>query len=1011
MSHLKYPINNPVYFDELPIGAITGFHPNVTTPPLEIPKGWTSLDGQTISDPDSPLDGVTLPDWNGTGKFLRGTTGPTGAEQTDTMQGHWHSYRSKAGGGSSQAGVPGSGNSTTSIYYDANEDKFNVENPKSDGINGTPRVSGETRPVNAAIQWIIKYKEGSAQANHIKVRTLEYEEIIPSHPVESYELITASGPVTPTSNDHTAFVDSDLGSFTVTVPDGLSINARVTIVSDGVNKVTLAGTGLTGEEVPSNESRAYVWTGTAWLLASGGGGGGLGNIQVPQPKTWVSKYKDYTNTVNVTNQWGDGIYQATVRSSTDSVVLTSVLILDTANYSPSSNNWRSPDANQTSDAGLVYDDSTNQFFVGSASGIYYIVEIFRWEDDPDNLPLQTIPADPALIKDWVIKYEDLTGSQSIVTNVWGDGRYIIDGEANAFPFSTIVTVKDGLEDQTLDSAVVSTDSQNQGRFRYRNNAFEVEITGTFTNPKLFRISRWEDVAGQDAQLNPPVDGWETVFEDDGSGAVVSIPNTTGLGYYRFTSRVPSLSRRGSQEMVLTTLAENTQIAIYDNVWFITYNSVTNAFELTSSGSYAGAVFLKIDKFNSLVNVLHTYHPDPRSVAQKDWVQVYDGGASTVTNVWGEGHYLLETRISGALYSAYLRVTEPNVTNGVSGDTSTSADGRFRYTASTNVFESLYSGDSVERIYRWQDSQANDAPREVLDDGWETVYGYDYNSTDTTVQNIWGTGTYEIMMYPGGSVSEEIIVYHLSLEDLTKKTYAVQFVAPGTSTSYLAVWYDPSDNNFKFTAAGSFTGATFIRIRKFTGLLRISAQYNLTSLSDGPNQVKAINTDAGDVDAGLPSSPALGDLFEAWNTGTNGNHVTGLPNSITLGDGKGIRLRYVDGWKYEDVIIDEYSDPVEPRIKTIKWSGGRMVQTFAKAQSGGVVSSFYILVEFQESFVDTNYVQTATLSEGSTTNHDDVRSRNKTVTGFEYQFRQTTKSSDSYNVEAVFTAEGRWKTGV
>ena len=47
-----------------PIGSIIAFHPNITSPPLEVPEGWMACDGNVVNDPDSPLNGLTLPDLN-----------------------------------------------------------------------------------------------------------------------------------------------------------------------------------------------------------------------------------------------------------------------------------------------------------------------------------------------------------------------------------------------------------------------------------------------------------------------------------------------------------------------------------------------------------------------------------------------------------------------------------------------------------------------------------------------------------------------------------------------------------------------------------------------------------------------------------------------------------------------------------------------------------------------------------------------------------------------------------
>jgi len=63
----------------VPIGTILPWAKNLTGVP-NLPANFVECNGQTISDPDSPLNGVTLPNLNGENRFLRGnsTSGGTG---------------------------------------------------------------------------------------------------------------------------------------------------------------------------------------------------------------------------------------------------------------------------------------------------------------------------------------------------------------------------------------------------------------------------------------------------------------------------------------------------------------------------------------------------------------------------------------------------------------------------------------------------------------------------------------------------------------------------------------------------------------------------------------------------------------------------------------------------------------------------------------------------------------------------------------------------------------------
>jgi hypothetical protein len=69
-----------------PVGAIIAWHKNLAGVPA-LPEGWVEVNGQSIADNDSPLNGVTLPDLNGQGRFLRGggTSGTQGGSVPGTL--------------------------------------------------------------------------------------------------------------------------------------------------------------------------------------------------------------------------------------------------------------------------------------------------------------------------------------------------------------------------------------------------------------------------------------------------------------------------------------------------------------------------------------------------------------------------------------------------------------------------------------------------------------------------------------------------------------------------------------------------------------------------------------------------------------------------------------------------------------------------------------------------------------------------------------------------------------
>jgi len=65
----------------VPVGGIIPFIKGIGG--LTVPDDFAELNGQTINDSDSPLDGVTLPDLNGENRFLRSsnTAGNTGGQE------------------------------------------------------------------------------------------------------------------------------------------------------------------------------------------------------------------------------------------------------------------------------------------------------------------------------------------------------------------------------------------------------------------------------------------------------------------------------------------------------------------------------------------------------------------------------------------------------------------------------------------------------------------------------------------------------------------------------------------------------------------------------------------------------------------------------------------------------------------------------------------------------------------------------------------------------------------
>lgn len=144
-----------------------------------VPPGWLKANGATVSRTAYAAlflaigttygagDGSTtfkLPDLRG--EFPRGLDDGRGVDigrglgvaQADSMQGHFHNHVSTG----AQVGIPDpltTGNSTQNnaggSYYAYRTATTHA--PVSDGSNGAPRISAETRPRNVALLACIKF--------------------------------------------------------------------------------------------------------------------------------------------------------------------------------------------------------------------------------------------------------------------------------------------------------------------------------------------------------------------------------------------------------------------------------------------------------------------------------------------------------------------------------------------------------------------------------------------------------------------------------------------------------------------------------------------------------------------------------------------------------------------------------------------------------------------------------------------------------------------------------------
>ena len=113
--------------------------------------GWVEYAGQTISDAESPFNGMILEDLVGDHRFIRAWE-VSGNEQADAFQGHTFEHASGILGNDALALTGGASNMPR---WGTNTGTISIG---SDGVNGTPRTASETRSINISMVPIVKIK-------------------------------------------------------------------------------------------------------------------------------------------------------------------------------------------------------------------------------------------------------------------------------------------------------------------------------------------------------------------------------------------------------------------------------------------------------------------------------------------------------------------------------------------------------------------------------------------------------------------------------------------------------------------------------------------------------------------------------------------------------------------------------------------------------------------------------------------------------------------------------------
>ena len=143
-----------------PIGAIMGWHKSFSNTP-SLQEGWVECNGQTLSDSDSPYNGQTIPDLNGSSGSQRFLYGDTTSGTTGGVGSHLHIWSTTPASGNTY----GLGYSTVDYGSDASVRSYNsagtLENISNTGtlVRGTHYTQKvNNTPPHFTVVWIMRVK-------------------------------------------------------------------------------------------------------------------------------------------------------------------------------------------------------------------------------------------------------------------------------------------------------------------------------------------------------------------------------------------------------------------------------------------------------------------------------------------------------------------------------------------------------------------------------------------------------------------------------------------------------------------------------------------------------------------------------------------------------------------------------------------------------------------------------------------------------------------------------------
>lgn len=269
---------------------------------------------------------------NGAGLDPNGTRAP-GNLQADAFQGHWHEYVGDSPGGSS-------GPTNTSAHATSGAAATVVQNPTSDGVDGTPRTSSETRPVNVAVTFC-RY-DGFQSQLQTGVATLASLTDVSVAGATAGQVLTYNGGTwiaSTTTGGGTAQGDRiTSGTLSIIANTG---SAYASLTTNGTtwgylgSNASYIPTLQTGFENNGTISTTLIQTGTNSATCSSGLYGSIrwnatsDTIQVCNSAGWISVAS--STTPNTTISQGQNNYAA-IFSGPNTLVTDSALYVDRTNH-------------------------------------------------------------------------------------------------------------------------------------------------------------------------------------------------------------------------------------------------------------------------------------------------------------------------------------------------------------------------------------------------------------------------------------------------------------------------------------------------------------------------------------------------------------------------------------------------------------------------------------------------------------------------------------------------------